>query len=109
MQLTQLTAFLYLTTTCIGFSPRSEQFPLGPSFAGISIPHLGFGTWNLSPSHHNASAAVSAAIQAGYRHIDCATAYRNEQDVGNGIADGLKKVGLKREDIWVTSKLWNDK
>ena len=75
----------------------------------IDIPHLGFGTWNLSPNEHNASAAVSHAIEVGYRHIDCAAAYGNEKDVGQGIKEGLKKAGLKREDIWVTSKLWNDK
>ncbi|KAL8899295.1 MAG: hypothetical protein Q9207_006272 [Kuettlingeria erythrocarpa] len=70
------------------------------------IPPLGFGTWNLDPS--NVTEAVSAALQAGYRHIDCAKAYNNQEAVGKGIADGLKKTGLKRSDIWITSKLWND-
>ena len=73
-----------------------------------SPPLLGFGTWNLSPDDHNASASVSAAIVAGYRHIDCATAYGNQKDVGRGIKEGLEKTGLKREEIWVTSKLWNN-
>ncbi|KAL8706093.1 MAG: hypothetical protein Q9225_007982 [Loekoesia sp. 1 TL-2023] len=71
-----------------------------------TIPSLGFGTWNLDKS--NASEAVSAALQAGYRHLDCATVYGNQKEVGKGIADGLKKAGLNRSDIWVTSKLWND-
>ncbi|KAL9596295.1 MAG: hypothetical protein Q9219_005890 [cf. Caloplaca sp. 3 TL-2023] len=70
------------------------------------IPPLGFGTWNLEKS--NASEAVSAALQAGYRHIDCATIYGNQKEVGKGLKDGLKKAGLKRSDIWITSKLWND-
>ena len=83
------------------------QVPL-QSKSSLEIPLLGFGTWNLKADEHNASKAVSAAINAGYRHIDCAAAYGNEKDVGQGIADGLKKAGLKREDIWVTSKLWND-
>ena len=69
------------------------------------MPLLGFGTWNLHGD--NATAAVSFAIQSGYRHIDCATAYGNQKEVGAGIADGLGRVGLQREDIWVTSKLWN--
>lgn len=69
------------------------------------IPLLGFGTWNLKEK--NTSEAVSWAIQVGYRHIDCAEAYGNEAEVGRGIRDGLEKAGLKREDIWVTSKLWN--
>jgi len=71
-----------------------------------TIPLLGFGTWNLD--RENASAAVSWAIQTGYRHIDCAAAYKNQDLVGKGIADGLAKTGLKREDLWITSKLWND-
>jgi len=71
-----------------------------------TIPLLGFGTWNLKGD--NISEAVSWAIQTGYRHIDCAAAYSNEDDVGKGIADGLKQTGLSREDLWITSKLWND-
>ena len=93
-------------------APVHAQENLGPAPATppspIEIPHLGFGTWNLSPDEHNASAAVSHAIQTGYRHIDCAAAYRNEMDVGRGIKEGLEKAGLRREDVWVTSKLWND-
>lgn len=71
------------------------------------IPLLGFGTWNLKEK--NTSEAVSWAIQVGYRHIDCAAAYGNEQEVGRGIADGLLRTGLSRGDLWITSKLWNDK
>lgn len=71
-----------------------------------TIPSLGFGTWNLDKS--NVTEAVSAALEAGYRHIDCATIYGNQKEVGKGIADGLKKAGVNRTDIWITSKLWND-
>ena len=71
-----------------------------------TIPLLGFGTWNIPRS--NAPGAVSAALQAGYRHLDCAKIYGNQKEVGEGIADGLNKTGLKRSDIWITSKLWND-
>ncbi|RDW66301.1 aldo-keto reductase-6 [Coleophoma cylindrospora] len=74
----------------------------------ISQPLIGFGTWNLDLSSANTSAAVSYAIQAGYRQIDAAAIYRNEKEVGEGIQDGLEKAGLDREEIWVTSKLWND-
>jgi len=81
------------------------QVPIGSTVLD-QIPLLGFGTWNLDRS--NASQAVSHAIQTGYRHIDGAKAYSNEALVGKGIADGLAKTGLSREDIWVTSKLWND-
>ncbi|KAL8732781.1 MAG: hypothetical protein Q9166_002563 [cf. Caloplaca sp. 2 TL-2023] len=85
----------------------SVQKPLTTTRTQISkIPSLGFGTWNLDKS--NDSEAVSVAIQTGYRHLDCATIYGNQKEVGKGIADGLKKANLKRSDIWVTSKLWND-
>ncbi|KAH9825815.1 Aldo-keto reductase family 4 member C10 [Teratosphaeria destructans] len=70
------------------------------------IPLLGYGTWNLKGE--NVSEAVSWAIQTGYRHIDGAAIYGNEKEVGKGIDDGLRKANLSREDIWVTSKLWND-
>lgn len=82
-----------------------DQFPLANE-GEPDIPLLGFGTWNLELS--NASETISVAIQAGYRHIDAAAAYGNQELVGKGIADGLKKTGLQRSDIWVTSKLWND-
>ncbi|EMC99116.1 hypothetical protein BAUCODRAFT_66038 [Baudoinia panamericana UAMH 10762] len=91
----------------------AAQVPLEPSTALTAepltldnIPLLGYGTWNLKGD--NVSEAVSWAIQAGYRHIDCAAAYGNEDKVGRGIADGLAQTGLSREDLWVTSKLWND-
>ncbi|RDW71908.1 aldo reductase-3 [Coleophoma crateriformis] len=89
-----------------------EQQPILPDTLSpkstISQPLIGFGTWNLDLSSTNTSAAVSYAIQAGYRQIDAAAIYRNEKDVGEGIKDGLEKAGLDREEIWVTSKLWND-
>lgn len=69
------------------------------------IPYLGFGTWNIPSS--SASNAVSAALEAGYRHIDCASAYDNQKEVGQGIAAGAEKAGLNRHEYWVTSKLWN--
>lgn len=82
------------------------EVPLTPQ--GIAQPDIGFGTWNLKESPENTTAAVAAAIGIGYRQIDCAAAYSNEKEVGKGIAQGLEKMRLKREDIWVTSKLWND-
>jgi len=92
-------------TTALGLD---VQQPLLSTEIPISQPPIGFGTWNLKISPQNTSDVVSLAIQTGYRQIDCAAAYGNEKDVGRGIKDGLKKAGLRREDIWVTSKLWND-
>lgn len=82
-----------------------RQIPLAGSDQ-VHIPSLGFGTWNIDRS--NATEVVSLAIQAGYRHIDCAVIYGNQKEVGRGIADGLKKTGIERHELWVTSKLWND-
>jgi diketogulonate reductase-like aldo/keto reductase len=66
---------------------------------GVKIPKIGFGTWQIS----NASAydAVSAALKTGYRHIDTARAYDNEENVGRAVRDSK----LKREEVFVTSKL----
>ena len=83
------------------------QQPLAGN-APIAQPSIGFGTWHLKESGDNTSSAVAFAIETGYRQIDCAAAYGNEKDVGRGIAEGLRRAGLKRSDIWVTSKLWND-
>lgn len=69
------------------------------------IPVLGYGTWRLSPN--DAAASVEAAIKTGYRHIDCAMIYGNEKQVGEGIEHAISQGVVKREDLFVTSKLWN--
>jgi alcohol dehydrogenase (NADP+) len=71
-----------------------------------AIPRIGTGTARM---RGNTSEAIASAIVNGFRHIDAATIYGNQKDVGIGIKEGLKRAGLKREDIWVTSKLWNDR
>ena len=69
---------------------------------GVKIPCVGFGTWQAE-NGDIAYNAVTAALKAGYRHIDTAAIYRNEESVGQAIKDS----GIKREDIFVTTKLWN--
>lgn len=69
---------------------------------GYEIPCVGFGTWQ-TPDGETAVMAVSEAIRAGYRHIDTAACYGNEVGVGQGI----KKSGIEREKLFVTSKVWN--
>lgn len=59
------------------------------------------GTWQAKPGE--VRQAVAQALAAGYRHLDCALIYQNEDEVGQGIKDS----GLKREDIFITSKVWN--
>ncbi len=72
-----------------------------PLSNGTSIPCLGFGTWQTP--EEQAERSVEEALRVGYRHIDTAAAYRNERAVGRAITQS----GLKREDIFLTSKLWN--
>jgi diketogulonate reductase-like aldo/keto reductase len=79
---------------------------LGRNFTlntGAKVPAVGFGTWQAAPSE--VEKAVEIALRCGYRHIDCAAIYRNENEVGEGI----RKSGVKREDIFITGKLWNTK
>ena len=70
---------------------------------GVTIPKLALGTW-LIPDEE-APAAVKAAIETGYRHIDTAQAYENERGVGEGIRKGIREAGLTREQIFLTTKV----
>ncbi len=69
---------------------------------GRQIPQVGLGVWRTPDDI--AGTAVEAALKAGYRHIDTAAAYHNER----GVGEGLRASGLKREEIFLTTKLWNE-
>lgn len=69
---------------------------------GYMIPEIGYGTWQ-SPDSEVTVNGVKAAIARGYRHIDTAAAYKNEESVGEGI----KESGIARKNLFVTSKVWN--
>lgn len=69
---------------------------------GVSVPKIGLGVWQAR-SGGEAYRAVTEALRSGYRHIDTAAIYGNEEDVGKAIRDS----GIPREDIFVTTKLWN--
>jgi alcohol dehydrogenase (NADP+) len=69
------------------------------------MPALGFGT--LIPDAAVTITATRNALEAGFRHFDCAERYRNEREVGEALQAGLAARGIAREDIFVTTKLWN--
>lgn len=69
---------------------------------GLEIPRLGFGTWQ-TPDGQVAVDSVLAAFEAGYRHVDTAAAYNNEA----GVGEAIRQSSLSREEIFVTTKLWN--
>lgn len=75
--------------------------PRIPLNDGTSIPQIGFGTWQVAPE--DAEPSVSEALRVGYRHIDTAAVYANEAEVGQALV----KSDLARDDVYVTTKLWN--
>jgi 2,5-diketo-D-gluconate reductase A len=81
--------------------PQPTEPPSLTLHDGIEMPQLGFGVFQISPEE--TQRAVELALEAGYRHIDTASAYRNEKGVGAALAAS----GLPREEYFVTTKLWN--
>ena len=70
------------------------------------MPAIGLGTWKSKKNKvYN---ALKTAIEAGYRHIDCASIYGNEEEIGMAIAYCIKSGLISRKDLWITSKLWNN-
>ncbi|TWI57507.1 2,5-diketo-D-gluconate reductase A [Pseudomonas duriflava] len=70
---------------------------------GYHIPQFGLGTWKTP--NEEAPALIRSALEMGYRHIDTAAAYNNEEGVGQGIAE----AGIDRSELFVTTKLWNER
>lgn len=83
---------------------------LGDTFTlrnGVQMPGFGFGTWQSAAGDITVN-AVKAAVKAGYRNIDTAAAYHNEKSVGEGVRQAMAEYGVKREELFVSTKLWND-
>jgi len=71
----------------------------------VEMPAVGFGLWKIA--RENTAAMVFQALQAGYRHLDSAADYGNEAEAGEGIRRAIDQGICTREELWVTSKLWN--
>jgi alcohol dehydrogenase (NADP+) len=82
---------------------RNTKIPLNNGSG--SVPALGFGT--LIPDAALTMTATIDALDAGFRHFDCAERYQNEREVGEALQAGLAASGIAREDIFVTTKVWN--
>ena len=80
----------------------TDQAPRIPFSDGRAIPQLGLGVWRTPDDV--AVTAVAAALEAGYRHVDTAAVYENER----GVGEGLRRAGLPRGEVFVTTKLWNE-
>jgi alcohol dehydrogenase (NADP+) len=76
-----------------------------PINSTVFMPALGFGT--LIPDAAETIRATKDALEAGFRHFDCAERYRNESEVGEALQAGMAAGGIPREDVFVTTKLWN--
>jgi len=74
---------------------------------GDAMPALGLGTWKAAAGE--VGAAVRTAIELGYRHIDCAPIYGNEPEIGEALAHAIATGMVRRDELWITSKLWNNR
>ncbi len=90
-----------------GVDPR--KVPKVKLYTGTEIPVVGLGTFGSDHvSGETIAQAVVGAVSVGYRHIDCAAVYGNEHLIGPSLKI-VQEGGVKRKDLWITSKLWNDK
>ncbi len=76
------------------------------TLSGNALPMIGLGTWKSEPGV--VYEAIREAINIGYRHIDCAPVYGNEPEIGQAFHDAFKEGDVSREDLFITSKLWNN-
>ena len=90
-----------------GFDPA--LVPKRTLYTGAQMPAIGLGTFGSDHvSADEIAEAAQGAIEVGYRHLDCASVYGNEKRIGAALQE-LFDRGLRREELWITSKLWNDK
>ena len=86
-----------------------DKIPLLKLHNGNTIPGIGLGTFGSDTySAVEVANAVRYAIEIGYRHIDCASVYGNEKEIGQVLNEMISKKRIRREELWITSKVWND-
>ena len=77
-------------------------------YTGFTMPAIGLGTFGSDHvSAEEVAEMVKGAVAVGYRHFDCASVYGNESEIGLSLQEILRG-GIRREDLWITSKLWNN-
>ncbi|MGA3134067.1 MAG: aldo/keto reductase [Terracidiphilus sp.] len=92
-----------------GLSVDPATIPFRKLSSGATMPAIGLGTFGSdNVSANEIAAAVKGAAAIGYRHFDCASVYGNEREIGASFK-AILRGGIKREELWITSKLWNDK
>lgn len=88
----------------------SKKVPFKTLYNGARIPVIGLGTFGSDNYDARTIAnAVKTAIKMGYRHIDCASVYGNEKEIGEALQEVFAEGIVTREELWITSKVWNDK
>ncbi len=83
-----------------------RPMPALPFANGDAMPALGLGTWRLRPEL--TAATVRSALELGYRHLDAAAIYGNEPQIGEALRQAFADGLVRREELWITGKLWND-
>ena len=86
------------------------KVPFKTLYNGTKVPVIGLGTFGSDNyTAETIAQAVKTAIKMGYRHIDCASVYGNEKEIGAALQEVFAEGIVKREELWITSKVWNDK
>jgi alcohol dehydrogenase (NADP+) len=100
-----------MTTSTWSIAPdgvNPEKVPQRTLYTGAKMPAVGLGTFGSDRfSGEDIAEAVKGAISVGFRHIDCAAVYGNEHLIGKSLQE-VMQAGIKREELWITSKVWND-
>lgn len=89
---------------------NTSLVPYKTLYNGAKIPAIGLGTFGSDNYDAETIAqAVKTAVKMGYRHIDCASVYGNEKEIGNALQELFAEGVITRQELWITSKVWNDK